>query len=538
MATKIPTPAVRTEAEVVCTRRSAEYTRLHTVWTRIGEAYAGGDPYIKKVLIQHPSEVDEEYAERVASAYYLNIPKKIVTKLTDMLFAQEPTRKDSDKEIEEDFNRQGLHANEVMKLLFLYNLLYQRAWVYVDSPNYEGDISAAKKKQDKVRPYAQALSPLQVPDFKHGSDGELDWAIVEFNEVDKSDPKKDPIAYKVRILWTRTTYEVYKTKADGTSSSKLYAEGVNNAGAVPLVPYIDLYETATNMRPPMEDIVGVSDAVTRGESELLTNILKQAYGLLILPASFLSSQESYIARVVESLGLSEEDDINNNSEVLAARAKYASEISRSKCIVEDETENGITRYISPDGVTTESITKHNDRLILRLYDLMGLVVATDTTQRQSADSKAWNNMDMTAFLQTKAQQLEQVEKKTWKLLNAFDDTIKEPTVTYNTDFAVKDFKSLILGILELARIDGGPEYQKAIKSSAAQLLSDIKKLPEIDRIAIKKEIDEGVETDLTQMALVEFRTTGKATEACDDSLNAKSDYDTNTKKSTTTTQTV
>ena len=514
--------------EIIFRRQSKLYSDLKKVWERISKAYAGGEPYLKEIIKTHPSETDDEFEERLENAYYFNIPKNIVTKLSDLLFSIEPKREGADEEVSADFNRIGLSVNEVMKLATMYNYLYQRAWIYVDSPAITGnEVSLKRKKEEKLRPYAQVLTPMQVPDYEYSSTGDLLWAIIEFEGVDKSDPTIEPVTYTERILWTLDKFEIYR-EVEG--DIQLISSGVNTIGAIPLVPYVDVYETTKNARPPMEDVVRVSDAITRSESELLTNILKQAYGLLVVPSSFLMTQEAAIARAVENQGLDEDDP-----SVMAIKNKYSSEISRSKCVVEDEDEKGITRYINPAGVTTESIAQNSDRLIERLYFLVGLVMSSDTTQRSSAESKVISNMDMTAMLQTKAQQAEQVELRVWELMNMFDGSIKVPTATYNREFSDKSFKALIMGILELSRIDAGPTYQKAIRTTAAELLNDVKKQKIGVLETINKEIQAELITEDEELANVELRMTGEANEASDDNMNAKTDYDTNTKKNITET---
>jgi hypothetical protein len=282
----------------------------------------------------------------------------------------------------------------------------------------------------------------------------------------------------------------------------------------------------------MLDIVQISNAITRGESELLTNILKQAYGLLVVPASFLMNQESVLAKAMDEYGIEEGSD-----ELDYIKKRYQAEISRSKCIVEDDEEKGITRYISPNGVTTDSIETHNDRLMARLYEMAGLVVSSSTAQRESAESKAWGNIDISAFLQTKAQQLEQIEQSVWELLYEFDATVKKPAdITYNRDFVIKDFKAMIMGVKELSSIDAGVEYQKALKYVATDLLNDISKLPADSAKKIMSEIVDGVVSADDELANVELRTNGTVEQSEDDKFNATTDYDENLALKVTNTQ--
>jgi hypothetical protein len=525
-------PNSQLNAGIIFSRKSDDVARLEGYWREIEDAYKGGPDYMRRILNKHPSETDEEYAERLENSYYFNYIKKIVQKLTDLLFSKEPYRSGADETIVSDFNKMGLNANEVMKLVFTYSVLFQRAWVYVDCPKVTGEVSILSKMENGIRPYAIPLTPMQVPDYHYGENGELEWAIVELNGVDKSNPFSSPAPYVKRVLWTKDYYIVYKMDGVGSQSVKVIESGVNELGKVPLIQYVDLYEVVRDSVPPMLDIVQISNAITRGESELLTNILKQAYGLLVVPASFLMNQESVLAKAMDEYGIEEGSD-----ELDYIKKRYQAEISRSKCIVEDDEEKGITRYISPNGVTTDSIETHNDRLMARLYEMAGLVVSSSTAQRESAESKAWGNIDISAFLQTKAQQLEQIEQSVWELLYEFDATVKKPAdITYNRDFVIKDFKAMIMGVKELSSIDAGVEYQKALKYVATDLLNDISKLPADSAKKIMSEIVDGVVSADDELANVELRTNGTVEQSEDDKFNATTDYDENLALKVTNTQ--
>ena len=69
-------------------RQHPDYRRNRAVWERSCAAYSGGANYIQQALIQHVSEIDLEYQERLKRAYYFNYPRKIARIITEYLLAQ------------------------------------------------------------------------------------------------------------------------------------------------------------------------------------------------------------------------------------------------------------------------------------------------------------------------------------------------------------------------------------------------------------------------------------------------------------------
>lgn len=533
-----------TTKELIFTREHTTYARFKKVWTRNKQAYEGGKPYVDLVLQQHPSEYESEFKERKNNAYYINLPRKIATRITDYVLSSPPMRVGADKMIVDDFDRQGTNVNEVMRQLKIMLQLYSKAWLFVDMPEMaEGgtiEVSLKEKRDNKIRPYAYAISPLAVTDWCYNPDGELDWAIITNLIIQKTNPFNEPVYKEVRVLWTRERWFRYTRDVSDTSiingmissnySSAISEEvsGKNEFGKVPLIELSDISEGELDSRPVMEDIVRISDAITRGESELITNIVKQMYGLLVLPESFMMGNHTLMEQM---------NDRGNQSEPYYNNAKneFGQMISRSSCIIEAADETGIARYISPDGVTTAAIAANNDRLVKLLYELMGFMVLNSTTQRESASSKAWSAQDQTANLQTQAERLEQVELKAWKLMNSVDPDIPVPQVSYNRDFSVKDFKAMVMGIIELASVDGGESYQKAVKSAAVELLDKIVKLPEGQKITILNEIDNSTTDSIKNVDLINFQ--GNNIGKTPQSLKAVTNFDKGT-ESVTTTQSV
>ena len=160
-------------------RRHPHYFRNLECWQRSAAAYAGGEAYLRQALIRHVSEVELEFAERLRRAYYFNYPRKLARLITQFVLSVEPTREGADPALVEDFSRSGLRAGEVMRQFSTLLNVFGGAAVEIEMPFFEGEVDCERRNREKLRPAAKVHSPLEIPDWGFGADGELDWIIFE-----------------------------------------------------------------------------------------------------------------------------------------------------------------------------------------------------------------------------------------------------------------------------------------------------------------------------------------------------------------------
>jgi len=168
----------------------------------------------------------------------------------------------------------------------------------------------------------------------------------------------------------------------------------NKLGMVPVIPYTTMLPEGLITVPPIDDLLTIHDAVLAGESELLTNILKQTYGQLVLP----SSTSSMVNRIKARLLKGNEGNFNTEAMDTQIIREVSTTLSRTKAIIEMEEEKGTARYIQPEGATIESIIRHDDRLIGLMMRLYGFLMGEHTTQRESAESKSADNISLASQL--------------------------------------------------------------------------------------------------------------------------------------------
>lgn len=432
-------------------RKHPEYSANERSWRRSAEAYSGGRDYIEQALVRHVSELDLEFAERRRRAYYFNYPRAIARRITQYALSVDPVRQGADPELVEDWSRTGLRTNDVMRQLSTLLNVYGRAWLLVEMPLFSGTPSRLQAKEKRLRPYVRALSPLQVTDWAYGDDGRLLWALTAEEEYCCSDPFQPPVKVRRRRLYDRNSWRLFENGNNGIFES---ASGVNPTGCVPLVCVTEPDGFGLTANHWFEDVVRISEAVMNNESEAQMNTVKQMFGMLVVSDSFARSAK----KLADRSGKPE---------------NFSATVARSAAIIEAVEEKGISRYISPSGVATDTIRAENRYLKQELYDVVGLAVQGNTREGQSSESKAWDFQNVAQFLAARADLLEQAELDAWKIMRRYDLDLSIPHVRYNRRFAVNDLAAGIAGLLQLSEIPAGDAYRRAISKSAVEMLSSI-----------------------------------------------------------------
>lgn len=458
--------------EYIFRRQHPKYRANREIWEKSRAAFSGGSAYIRQALIKHVSEVDLEFGERLHRGYYFNYPRKIARLITQHVLAVEPQREGADPEAVEDFSRDGLRVNEVMRQFSTLLNVYGGAALVVEMPFFEGDVDPDRKSKEKLRPGVRAVSPLEIIDWAHGADGRLDWLLIE--EADRLDggPFLPAVPVKRRKLWTRKEYWIFE-KDSVTGLPALLARGEHGLDRVPAVYVVEPEAQALNANHYFEDVVRISDAILNNESEAQMNIVKQMFGLLVISDSFARG-----ARRHDTPGGAAGGDL-----------RFSHVLARSAAIWETPEEKGVSRYISPSGADSEMIHRTNLMLRKELFDLVGMALQPELRQAQTAESKSWDHHNLRQFLAGRVDLLEQAELRVWELMHGFDPAIPVPKLVYNRDFSVVDLRHSITSLLELKQLADGAEYRRELAGTALFLLEKIRKITPERKRAILREME-------------------------------------------------
>ncbi len=454
------------DTNILFSRRNPFYEANEAVWRRCRAAYGGGGKYIAKALVRHIAEIKPEFDERLSRAFYHNYPRSISKMITQCVLATRPMREGADPDIVEDFSRTGLRVDEVMRQFCTILNVYGCAWLAVDMPAFDGYKTKEDEIAERLRPYCVALNPLQVSDWCYGADGQLLWVLACEDRLDNSDPFAKPAEIDVRKLWTRDmVMTVAKNKKTGIKS---VSETPHGLGRVPFIRHVEVDGYGIDENHWFEDVVRISDAILNDGSEAQMNVIKQMFGLLVIPEDFMSAAQDRQAEGAAKAG-------EPLSHVLA----------RSAALYESVEAKGTCRYISPSGAETATIRAEIEAKLKELYNVVGLAMRKETRLVESAEAKEWDYQAVEQYMATRADVLEQCEAHAWELLNAWMPTIPVPTVSYNRNFAILDLQASVAALLELSGFNQkSDDYQREIGKTAVSLLNRLRQLPQeaVDRI--------------------------------------------------------
>jgi hypothetical protein len=458
------------DLEFLFRRTNALYRENKNIWERSQAAYRGGEHYLDLALIRHVSEIDLEFAERRKRAYYFNYPRKLAGLITQCVFSAGPQREHVNLKVAEDFSRTGLRVDEVMRQISTLLNIYGAAAMIVEMPFFCGEVDAERKQKERLRPAVQALSPLQVPDWGIGSDGELEWLITEEHVTLDRGPLRPPLRTVRRKLFTRSEFVIYE-RIPETGRIVEVSRAEHNLGSVPALYLAEPEGFGLQGGHYFEDVVRISDAILNNESEAQMNVVKQMFGLLVISEGF--------ARGVRPREM---------SSAQGGQEKFSHVLARSAAIWESPEERGISRYISPSGADTALIRSENQALKEELFDTIGMSLAS-CRQAQTAEAKAWDFHRVQQFLCGRADLLEQSELRCWELMAGMDHSITVPKISYSREFAVTDLQSSVASLTELKRFSGGSEYRREVARAALSLLEKIKRIDPERRKKILGEIE-------------------------------------------------
>lgn len=511
-------------------RRHPYYVQTLPLWDKATAAYRGGRDYVRHTLTQHPSETPEEFEYRREHSYNINLIKYSSQKFGDYIFSKPPRRTGAVDEIVKDFDRRGKSANTVMREIFDYYTIYGLSWVFVDMPVFVGElVDLRSKSEDKLRPYVNAVAPMDVPDWDFDDKGELNWIIREERIVEKSNPFTAPVVKRRRTLYTKTYWQVFDMIEDPGTDGVLPSPNVivsephpHTLGVVPVLAYTSILFNKYFNQPSIDDVLTIHDAVLHSESELVTNILKQTYGQLVLPSSTNVLAQRIKSRIAQS---NPNANLNDPSIQDIIRQEVNLVLSRTKHITEDAEERGIARYIQPAGANIETIIKADDRLVNMIIRLYGFLVGIETGQRESAESKSADNISLAAQLTSIATRLEELECRIWELLSLYDSTVTTPDITYNKNYDINELKSVIAALVELVNIDAGVNYQKEVKRTALYVLDRIKSVDDDAYESIEKDIEANKTSGKPITISENAKHLTDASGSTPDNITARTDYD-------------
>ena len=411
---------------------------------------------------------------RKSRAYLVNHAARVAEKIRQYVFAKPPNRGMKNPELVADITRQGDSLNAFMGDVLRMLVAVKWCWIGIDSPQINGQMSKADAEAQKIRPYWNLYSPLEVVDWHFDAKGELTWLLTEGTAYDNSDPTVESVEKCVRRLWTIgevTEFEI-EHSVGGTESS---VKGLPRKIDIDFqkIPFVLAGEVSADPHW-YDDVEDMQRAILDMDSTLDTLFSKAVFAQMVIPKS-----------------LTEEIAGENSGGNLSK--KVAAIVGLSNAICESKDDKGITRYIGPPAGSVVAHQAELERKKATLFDTVGLHLGFSKNFSESKEAKQFDHLDPQAVLRNYAQQIAEAEIKAWKMTAEWDADIDLILPEYADKFRVsniyEDFKSIVLAsgmdlpdsvkkLVARAALDGVLEISslKMSEEDYASALADIEKM--------------------------------------------------------------
>jgi hypothetical protein len=369
------------------------------------------------------------------------------------VFSEAPEREGIDEAFMKDVDRQGRSIDSFMKHISHLTTACKWAWIGIDMPVVDGEVTIAQARENKIRPYWTAYAANEVADWYFNEVGDLQWLITEAKETEAPDPTSEAIEMLVRRLWMlkdgRCHVRTIKIQCEdgrrGKEKPKILSDEEMPL-SITFIPFVCVGEISDKPHW-FDDVQDVQAAILDLESANDTMYFKHVYQQLVLPATMAQDITGQTGR--QDLGQS-----------------VSAIVGGAYSIVEQAEEKGISRVIAPSGDALGKIQDELQRKRQVLFDTVGLHLQIDSKQIESADAKNLDRLDSNAVLAEKAQVLEEAEIKAVELTKMWDADFAEYEPVYNDSFDVSNLKEDVEAIIMLNNLDL-PDSSKRLLNKAA-----------------------------------------------------------------------
>ena len=438
-----PNPArnreIQTEQDklpIEMTRENPHYSARKWQMNTNIMAVEGGRPYVDARLTRYAGESKIDWVGgtrsdgsrvtgRLQQSHSFPYPRRISDKLNQYVFNQEPARDGIDESFKLDASADGSSINDLMIQANDFRTSCGWCWIGVDMPDIgDAPISQADVRSQKIRPYWSIYSPLEVKDWKFDAIGNLLWLITEGMEYESTIPTVQPQTVKVRRIWTKGAVQVIKSVKNKEGKWEIRSRE-DKVRAYQPIPFVLVGETFSGGYA-FDDIESINRSIMDLESVNRANFFRSSYPQMVLP-------ESVLQNVADSYGT----DVAGASELVFGM-NYPILVS----------EGDISPfYLMPDASALKAPREEIQSLKKNMFDSVGLMLQNDSKQVASAESKAWDFLDVAQVMKARAQILEDAETRAAKITNEMDRSIPLWTPVYNRDFDIGDFEQEISALI-------------------------------------------------------------------------------------------
>jgi hypothetical protein len=306
-------------------------------------------------------------------------------------------------------------------------------------------LSQADKEALKVRPYWSVYSPLSVVDWYYSSDGRLQWVLTEGVDYVNSNPILAPQTIKYRKLWERGKVTKYIYKTDSEKIESMTTFNLSYTDGVPFV----LVGNISAEPYGFDNLESINKTIMDLESCNRQNFYNSVFPQMKVPVSVLDT-------VMQKYNVTAE-----------AATQMIMGYNYPILMSENDAEPG---FIMPDASAIGTMRDELKQLKTELFNSTGLMLSQETRQVASAESKAWDFLDVTAVMRERARILQAAERKAVEISVAWDKDFPNYTVEYNNSFEVTDFKAEMEALVLTNQLELPPELKKFVIKRVFELI--------------------------------------------------------------------
>ena len=441
--------------------------------------WKGGTPYIDERLTRFPGEATEDwdggtrsdgsvFKGRKETAHVVPHLTRIVEKINQYVLGVNPKREGISEEVEKDISANGESVTQIMKLANSYLTVNGWCWLGIDAPFIapEEQISQEQKEMEKIRPYWKVYSALEVVDWKIDSTGNILWVLTEGWDYVADSPYEVPYSQRYRQLWELGGI-VTKYLYDPKSNDKIVSKEVMEISLKDIVPFVLVGKLDTE---PIgfDNLESINRTILDLESCNRQNFYNSVFPQMYVPASLLDV-------VMQKFNVDALEAVN-----MIVGYNYPIFLSEG---------DATPGFIMPDASTIGTMRTELDSLRNELFNSVGLMLQQDTKQVASAESKAWDHLDVEQVMKERASILQDAERKAVLISMQWDPEFPEWDPEYNSDFNITNFKEDIEALIKANDSNLPIEMKQQIQKHILHILDKKIKISDEDKESIISSID-------------------------------------------------
>ena len=445
-----------------------ELKRVHSTYEKREEqieinllAVTGGSEYVHRRLTRFSGESNIDWRGgqradggkvegRKQQSHCFPYAGRIINKISQHVFSTAPTRDNCPANILNDASADGSCLNDIMRQANDYVTACGWCWIGIDAPSVTEQISEAQKVERKIRPYMQVYSPLSVVDWKFDSIGDLEWLITESEECESFSIGQNEMKYELRRIWTKGMVRTVKI-AENERGKKTVISDFETTITYQGIPFI-LVGNISAGGYAFDDIESVNRSIMDLESVNRANFFKRCYPQLVIPVSCIEN-------VSDAYGTT-----GAQAAELIVGMNYPILISK---------DDPAPFYLTPSASDMGALRTELEKLKSNMFEAVGLMLQNESRQVASAESKAWDYLDVAMVMRSRAAILEDAENKAAKIMNRWDSSIPAWVSSYNRQFDIGDFSQEMNALIMAVNTSMPDELYRLILSKILDRLDRV-----------------------------------------------------------------